>query len=302
VSSFRTETYFGSVPVVHLLLLREFYENIETLLSWIKYEENNWQFCGDFKILSMLLVQGSGHTKYPCCMCEWDSRARSHHWIQKDWPPQEKVVFGSKYIAHPSLVAASKVVLPPLHIKLGVMKRFVKALNEEGDCFKYISQKFTALTKATLKDGIFTRPDIRKHLSDAAFESITFAKEKAAWQAFRDVVTKFLGNVKYPYCTNIVNKMLDAFDDLGCNMSLKFYFMHSHVDYFAENLGSWSEGQGERFHKDVKEIKRRYQVRWNINILADYCWMFKREFPETVHRRKGARRTFARKKQRLQCS
>jgi hypothetical protein len=39
-----------------------------------------------------------------------------------------------------------------LHIKLGVMQQFVKALNEERDCFKYIRQKFTALTEAKVKE------------------------------------------------------------------------------------------------------------------------------------------------------
>jgi hypothetical protein len=116
------------------------------------------------------------------------------------------------------------------------MKQFVKALNEEGDFFKFICQKFTAVTKTASKEGILTCPDLSKLLSDATFESRMSATEKAAWRAFRDVVTKFLGNTKGPYYTNIVNIMLDAFDDLGCNMSLKFHFLCSHLDYLAENL------------------------------------------------------------------
>jgi hypothetical protein len=122
-------------------------------------------------------------------------------------------------------------------------------------------------------------------LSDATFESTKFATGKMAWQAFRHI-TKFLGNIKDPNYTNIVNKMLDVFKDLGCNMSLKFHFLHSHLDYFAKNLGSLSEGQGERFHKDVKEIERRYQGRWNINILIHHCWMLKQKVPDSTHRRK----------------
>jgi hypothetical protein len=152
---------YGSVSVTHSVLRKQPYENLETLL-WIKYQEHNWPICGHFKILYMLLGQQSGYTKHPCFMCEWDSRAQTRHRIQKDWLPGEKLVVGSKIIAHPSLVAPSKVILPPLRIKLGVMKQFVKALNKEGDCFKYICQKFTALTEAKLKDGIFTGPDIRK--------------------------------------------------------------------------------------------------------------------------------------------
>jgi hypothetical protein len=151
------------------------------------------------------------------------------------------------------------------------MKRFVKALNKEGDGFKYMCQKCTALSEAKLKEGVFTGPVIMKLMSDATFESTMNATEKAAWQAFRDVVAKFVGNTKDPNYTNIVNKV----EDLGCNMSLKLHFLHWHRDYFPEDCGYSSGEQGEIFHKDVKEIERRYQGRWNINMLADYCWMLK---------------------------
>jgi len=43
------------------------------------------------------------------------------------------------------------------------------------------------------------------------------------------------------------------------------------------NLGDYSEEQGERFHQDIKEMERRYQGRWDINMMADFCWMLKRE-------------------------
>ncbi|GFV91345.1 uncharacterized protein TNCV_898621 [Trichonephila clavipes] len=46
-------------------------------------------------------------------------------------------------------------------------------------------------------------------------------------------------------------------------MSVKVHFLHSHLDYFPENLGAVSEEQGERFHQDIKEMERRYQGRWN---------------------------------------
>ncbi|GFW68345.1 uncharacterized protein TNCV_2263341 [Trichonephila clavipes] len=60
-------------------------------------------------------------------------------------------------------------------------------------------------------------------------------------------------------------------------MSVKVHFLHSHLDYFSENLGAVSEEQGERFHQDIKEMERRYQGRWNVNMMADYCWMLKRK-------------------------
>jgi len=39
-------------------------------------------------------------------------------------------------------------------------------------------------------------------------------------------------------------------------MSVKVHFLHSHLDYFPENLGAMSEEQGERFHQDLKQCRR----------------------------------------------
>jgi len=53
--------------------------------------------------------------------------------------------------------------------------------------------------------------------------------------------------------------MLDKFKLLGCKMSLKLNFLASHLDYFRPNLGAVSEGQGERFHRELKDVEQRYQ-------------------------------------------
>ena len=60
-------------------------------------------------------------------------------------------------------------------------------------------------------------------------------------------------------------------------MSVKLHCLHSHLEYFPDNLGDYSEVQGERFHQDLNVIKRRYQAVWGVNMMADYCWMLKKE-------------------------
>jgi len=62
-----------------------------------------------------------------------------------------------------------KIILPPLHIELGIMKQFVKALNKDGDCFKYISTKFPGSTIEKLKACIFDGPQIRTLINDCDF-------------------------------------------------------------------------------------------------------------------------------------
>ncbi|GFX18544.1 uncharacterized protein TNCV_3371171 [Trichonephila clavipes] len=39
--------------------------------------------CGDFKVISMLLGQQSGYTKFPSFFCEWDSRDRKQHYVKQ---------------------------------------------------------------------------------------------------------------------------------------------------------------------------------------------------------------------------
>ena len=86
----------------------------------------------------MLLGQQSKFKKYPCFMCEWDSRDRINHLIKRDWPLRESLTPGYRTILRLGFVDRSNVILLPLHIKLGLLKQFVKALNKEGACFKNI--------------------------------------------------------------------------------------------------------------------------------------------------------------------
>ena len=232
-----------------------------------------------------------GYTKFPCFICLQDSRAREQHWRQKEWPEREQTVPGEKNIQAQPLVERSKIVFPPLHIKLGVMKQFVKALNKEGACFKYICGKFPILTIEKLKAGIFNGPQIRKLMNDHEFPSSMGKEEFYAWDAFAKVVKNFFGNKKASNYKELVANLLSSFEDIGAKMSIKVHFLHSHLDRFPENLGALSNEQGERFHQDVKEMEERYQGRWDAVMLADYSWSIKRDFVAT-HSRKSIKRKF----------
>jgi hypothetical protein len=112
-----------------------------------------------------------------------------------------------------------------------------------------------------LKAGIFVGPQIHKLMKDKDFEKTMNAREKEAWTTFRSVTENFLGNNKDPNYKNIAETLLENFKMLGCKMGVKVHFLHSHIEYFPENLGHFSEEQGERFHQDIKEMEERYQGR-----------------------------------------
>jgi hypothetical protein len=58
------------------------------------------------------------------------------------------------------------VYLPPLHIKLGLMKNFVKAIDHNGQGFLYLQRKFPRNSDAKIKEGIFIGPQIRELMKD----------------------------------------------------------------------------------------------------------------------------------------
>ena len=72
-------------------------------------------------------------------------------------------------------------------------------------------------------------------------------------------------------------------------MSLNVHFLHSHVNYFPEDLVAYSEEQGEKFYQDIMTMKRRYQGRMDVNIMAVYSWMLKRENRFTAKRKRNRR-------------
>ena len=245
-----------------------------------------------FQVVCLLLGMQGGYTKYPCFLCLWDSRADSLHYKQKDWPSRGILKIGCYNVVAEPLVPPKNILLPPLHIKLGLMKNFVKALNKEGKAFEYLRQKFPQISDAKLHAGIFDGPQIRSLLRDRNFEISMRTIEQDAWRSFSRVVGGFLGNKRSPDYISNVNNLMKSFENLGARMSIKMHFLQSHLDYFPQNCGDYSEEQGERFHQDIKTMEIRYQGRWDINMLADYCWCLKRDEPMSLHKRKSPRASF----------
>jgi hypothetical protein len=100
------------------------------------------------------------------------------------------------------------------------------------------------LSTEKIKAGIFDGPQIRQLIKDSAFVNSMNEAERKAWTSFVAVVGNFLGKRKAENYVELVNEMLNSFKSLGCNMSIKVHYLHSHLDRFPENLGDMSEEQG----------------------------------------------------------
>ena len=67
-----------------------------------------------------------------------------------------------------------EVVMPPLHIKLGLFKQFVKAFDKNGQTFRYLSVRLPHFSPAKIAGGIFSGPDIRKMLKSEQCQNKLF--------------------------------------------------------------------------------------------------------------------------------
>ena len=80
--------------------------------------------------------------------------------------------------------------------------------------------------------------------------------------------------------------MLIAYQKLGCHMSLKIHFLHSHLDFFPDNVGDVNDERGERFHQDITEIETLYQGKPSDRMMCNYCWYLHTE-TDAPNRRKA---------------
>ena len=87
-----------------------------------------------------------------------------------------------------------------------------------------------------MKEGILIGPQIRDVIKDEYFDKLFEGDEKEVLDSFKFVVKGFLGNRRAQNCEQLVNNLLQSYQKLGCNMSVKTNFLHSHLDIFLENL------------------------------------------------------------------
>ena len=104
---------------------KESYGNMKTLMGVINYDKSYGK-----SVVALLLGLQQGFTKYCCFICEWDSRARSLHYSRKDWLARKSLDPGIMNVENQPLVEPSKILLLSMHFKLGLMKNFVKAMNQ----------------------------------------------------------------------------------------------------------------------------------------------------------------------------
>ena len=148
--------------------------------------------------------------------------------------------------------------MPLLHIKVGLIKQFFKALDKNSDAFKYLQSFFAKISEAKNKRCYFCWPT-DKILKCKEFFAILSTTKRAAWNCFAAMVCGFLGNHKAENCVELIAKLMKTYSEMGRRMSLKVHMFEGRLDQFKENMGAYSEEHGERFHQDISNFICCYQ-------------------------------------------
>jgi hypothetical protein len=75
-----------SIPVAHAFRIKDGDDSMKQLLQYIQYDTYKWNICANLKVTALLLGLQLGYIKFPCFLCEWDSRDKAHHYVKRIWP------------------------------------------------------------------------------------------------------------------------------------------------------------------------------------------------------------------------
>lgn len=143
---------YRPIPIAYTRKLKETYASMKLIFEKIKYEEHKWDVSGDLKVVALIMGLQLGRTRNSCFICTWISTAKIDHY-HATWEKRSEYVIGEMNVKTNSLVPREKILLPTLHIKLGLITQFVKKLEKDSDAFKYLAVLFPKLSKPKINAG-----------------------------------------------------------------------------------------------------------------------------------------------------
>jgi len=117
-----------SIPIAYSLDTKETYGQMDHILKSVHYANHNWRICCDLKVVAMLCGLQGGYTKYMCFYCNWDSRFKGNQYRNHSWKDRAEAKVGQMNVVQKALVPRDKILMPLLHIKLGLVKSFIKTI------------------------------------------------------------------------------------------------------------------------------------------------------------------------------
>ena len=160
----------------------------------------------------------------------------------------------------------SKIYFQPLHIKFGLLKMSVTAMDRESVRFAYLSKHVPKSVRPRWKKEYLKTKTLVQNQTT----------EIRAWNAFEKVCGNFLRNEKEENYTEIVRSKFYHILLCGLTYHWNFIFCIPIWIFFLGCEAAVSDEHGERFHPGISQIYKGYSGKWSPNTLADHCWRLTR--------------------------
>lgn len=131
-----------SVPIAYARGVKEDYDSMAAIINLINYNRYKWYVCCDLKVVGLLIGLKKGYPTNQCFMCLWEGRDNASNYCGMKCAPRITYQIGKQSIDHMPLVDPQKVILPPLHLKLGLVRNFTVAMDRDSEGFKYLLKFF----------------------------------------------------------------------------------------------------------------------------------------------------------------
>lgn len=142
------------VPIAMSTVTKETYESLRIILNLVHYDDHKWRICTDLKVTAILSGIRLGSVSNMCFLCLWDAHYKWNQYAKHDWKLRKDFLVGHASVVNVPLVPPEKILLPALHIKLGIVKNFIKCLGRrESPAIQRLTDIFPRLSKAKLKEG-----------------------------------------------------------------------------------------------------------------------------------------------------
>lgn len=95
------------------------------------------------------------------------------------------------FLLHPGInnpIVNREKIFYSLYLKLGIIKKFVKVLHNEGARFRHIFSVSPDLIFKKIKLVLFDRPHILPFVCDKDFVRKMSSNEKSAWLSFKAII------------------------------------------------------------------------------------------------------------------
>lgn len=143
-----------SVPIAYACDVKEDYDSMKAIIDLIQYNKYKWLICCDLKVVGLLIGLKKGYPTNQCFICLWEGRHDAMNYDGFPCAPRLTYQIGKQSIDHLPLVDPKDVILPPLHLKLGLVRNFTKAIERDSDGFKCLTNFFKReLSLAKIENG-----------------------------------------------------------------------------------------------------------------------------------------------------